>query len=152
MRVVVGLLLALLFSSLPTAQAAGRKYTTEELCSLANLIVIATVQQREPMWLDQAQTTVVTTVTLSVERTIVGNPGSTVSVTTLGGKIGDAEQLVGDEPLMPVGSRYYLLLNAPGDTPPALIGGTYGARRLDPTAPLPPAAELYAEWRGMCDK
>ena len=152
MRVVGGMLLAILFMSVPTAEAAVRKYTTQELCSLANLIVIATVQQREPMWLDQAQTTVVTTVTLSVERTIVGNPGSTVSVTTLGGKIGDVEQLVGDEPLMPVGARYFLLLNAPGDTPPALIGGSYGARRLDSTAQLATSAELYAEWRGMCDK
>lgn len=152
MRVIASTLLALLLTIGPTAEAAVRKYTTEELCSAANLIVIGTVQQRQSMWLDQAQTTLVTNVTLSIERVVVGNPGSTILVTTLGGKIGNVEQFVGDEPLMPVGSRYLLLMNDPGHSSPALIGGSFGARRLDSTSQLPTNSELYGYWQSVCDE
>lgn len=152
MRFVGCLLLGLFIAGSPSAEAAVRSYTTAELCAVADRVVIAVVQQRTPMWLDSAQTTVVTKVTLTVERTVVGEASAAVSVTTLGGTIGTVVQVVGDEPVMDLGSRYLLLLSDPGTSSPALIGGRVGARRLDSMAPLPTNEALQAEWREVCEE
>lgn len=132
--------------------AAIRRFTEEEVCTLANWIVIGKVETRQSMWLDQGQTTIITKVTLSVDHVIAGNPGSTVSVITLGGTIGETTQFVGEEPAMPIDSMYLLLLNKPANSPPALIGGTFGARRLDPEAQLPTGQEKIEQWKQVCSE
>ena len=134
------------------ADASIRRFTQEELCELANLVVVGTVQSRESMWLDASQTTIVTRVTLSVDHVITGNPGSTVKVLTLGGTMGSVVQKVGEEPEMPIDSKYLLLMNKPPNSIPALIGGTVGARRIDPEATLPSTQDMIDEWHGVCDE
>ena len=65
------------------------------------------------MWLDASHTTIVTRVTLAVNNVVTGSPGSTVEVLTLGGTMGNVVQEVGDEPSMPIDSKYLLLMNKP---------------------------------------
>lgn len=148
-----GLLVALALGAVPSnAEAAVRRFTQGELCQLANLIVVATVESRESMWLDASQTTIVTRVTLAVNNVVTGSPGSTVKVLTLGGTIGNVVQHVGDEPSMPIDSKYLLLMNKPSNSIPALIGGTVGARRVDPQATLPSTQDMIDEWHEVCDE
>ncbi len=144
------ILAGLAFTIPSTSDGAIRAFSQEEMCTLSNLIVIGTVEDRNPQWLDES-TTILTTVTLSVDHVIAGNPGNTVKVRTLGGKIGDTVQHVGDEPAMPIGSKYLLLMNkATTASKPLLIGGIYGARRLDPEAELPTEQEMINLWQGVC--
>jgi hypothetical protein len=144
-------LLGLTLTLPSTSDGSIRAFSQQELCTLANLIVIGTVEARDPQYMSDG-TTIVTTVTLSVDHVITGDPGGTVHVTTLGGQIGNAVQHVGDEPAMPIGSKYLLLMNQPaGSSPPLLIGGIFGARRLDPEADLS-EVDMVQEWEEACSE
>ena len=133
------------------SDASVRAYSQKELCQVANVIVIATVRGRHSDWLDDGST-ILTTVNLSVDQVITGGPRENVIVKTLGGKIGDVVQRVGEEPAMPIGSKYFLLMSQPTTTsPPLLIGGVFGARRIDPDATLPSTSWMVAQWQEACD-
>lgn len=147
-RTLTSALVAFAITRPTSAPGASRAYTQQELCALANQVVIGTVRSRISEW-NTDGTTIVTTVTLSVERAVVGSPGTTVSVRTLGGTIGTATQHVGEEPAMLVGSRYLLLMNKQPERPALLIGGV-GARRLAAEAAPRTDEEVAQEWEEAC--
>jgi hypothetical protein len=96
--------------------------------------------------------TILTTVALSVDRVLTGDLGGTVEVETLGGELDGKVQHVGGEPAMPLGSRYLLLMNKPqGSRLPFLIGGTFGARRLEPETERAEVDRVQA-WKKACSE
>ena len=70
-----------------TGHAAMRKLTMEDLARKADTIVLGTVTQQESAW-DAQHMAIYTTVTLAVERMLVGTPAEVVTLQVAGGSVG----------------------------------------------------------------
>ncbi len=148
---VAAALAALLLCSPGTSGGSVRAYSQKEICELANVVVVATVQSRQSDWLED-KATILTAITLSVDHVIAGPAHETVTTGTLGGTIGKVTQHFSGEPAMPVGSQYILLMSQKLETSiPLLIGGTFGARPVPTDTTLPTVETLRRQWQEACE-
>ncbi len=103
------LLLALALVS-PASATVSEALSLPELTQRADLVVLATALDKRARY--DARGRIVTDVTLRVEETMKGDArvGSTLTMTRIGGVIGDIGMRVEGEPILDVGSRYVLFL------------------------------------------
>jgi hypothetical protein len=116
-------------------------HSIDEMAATADAIVVGVARARTARW-DHGH--IVTDATIEVATSVTGPfaTGSTVTVTTPGGVIGDTGQNVAGSPTLETGSRYVLLLrHAPGGwwEPIGLSQGVLPVRDVSGTAMTFPA-------------
>jgi hypothetical protein len=136
----------------PIAEAAvSMSLSLDELVTSSSYVVVAKAVERQSVWEDlPGGRRIVTYTRLDVERTVVGEPGTSVWVRTLGGTVGTVGQWVSGEALIPPGSRTLLFLHKAGPTTVVtgmaqghfpVVAGDAGAAKLagspDPGTLLP---------------
>lgn len=101
----------------PASASVALQLSLEDLVRASRYVVVATAGERYSVWEDLAGgRRMVTYTRLSVERSIVGQPGREVWVRTLGGTIGSIGQYVSGEARLPTGSRSLLFLSEAAGT------------------------------------
>jgi hypothetical protein len=97
--------------------AVSMVVSLNELVSTSTHVVVAKAAERQSMWEDTPSgRRIVTYTRLDVERTAVGDAGSSVWVRTLGGAVGSTGQWVSGEAVIAPGSRSLLFLTKSGGT------------------------------------
>jgi hypothetical protein len=112
-RPVVSLVVVLALTSTAIAMTP-RDRTFAELLSEADQIVVATVTSTTASQLPQGP--IVTDVRIAVLRNLKGpaNPGSTIEIRMLGGKVGAAEMRIADAPMFVLGQKVVLFIRGNG--------------------------------------
>ncbi len=91
--------------------------SVSELVQTSTYVIIAKAAERQSMWEDApGGRRIVTYTRVDVERSVVGDAGSSVWVRTLGGTVGTTGQWVSGEAIIPAGSRSLLFLHKSGST------------------------------------
>jgi hypothetical protein len=99
----------------PAEAAVSMAITLDELLSESTCVVVATSSERQSLWEDtEAGRRIVTYTRLDVDRSVVGQPGSSVWVRTLGGTVGNIGQYVSGEAQLLPGTRSLLFLRKSG--------------------------------------
>jgi len=87
----------------------------DELVSSSSYVVIAKAAEKQSVWEDlPGGRRIVTYTRLDVERTVAGEPGTSVWVRTLGGVVGEVGQWVSGEASIAPGSRSLFFLYKAG--------------------------------------
>src|SRR5688572_23209766 len=82
----------------PAAAAVSVLVSLESLTSASTMVVVATAGEKYSVWEDwPSGRRIVTYTKLSVERAVVGSPGTEIWVRTLGGAVGSIAQTVSGE-------------------------------------------------------
>ncbi len=120
----------------------------QEICEETTYAIVGTISAVSTAM--DSSGVVRSTVTVNVERVIKGEPGSSLSFSTLGGDMEGARHMVGGVPIFGVGQRFGLMLadTGAGDLVVKLDGAA--AVRLEPDANLPPESFLRARWDEVC--
>lgn len=105
---------------LPSAEAAvSVVLSLDELVSTSSFVVVGKAVERQSFWEDTPSgKRIVTYTRLDVERAVMGEPGTSVWVRTLGGAVGEVGQWVSGEATLKPGARSLLFLQKHG---PALV-------------------------------
>lgn len=102
-----------IFAASPWRAALAQSRDEIDLCKLANLIVIGTVQRKECFEdLDEAEEsmTIWTRHTIGVERVVAGSADRTLLYVSPGGEVGDRGVIVSGSPVLLEGRKYLLFL------------------------------------------
>jgi hypothetical protein len=103
----------------------------DELVSRAEMIFQGSVTDVRSEWTGEgAQRHIMSYVTLKVEDSFKGNPGSTVTLRMLGGTVGDETMEVTDAPKFKVGDRDILFVENNGTQFVPLVGIMHGRFRV----------------------
>jgi hypothetical protein len=103
----------------------------DELVSRAEMIFQGQVTDVRSEWTGEgAQRHIMSYVTLKVEDSFKGNPGSTVTLRMLGGTVGDETMEVTDAPKFKVGDRDILFVENNGTQFVPLVGIMHGRFRV----------------------
>ncbi len=117
----------------PAGATVVRAVDFPEQCADAERIVVATVRDVTSRPVAAAPTYFETLVTLGVDDTVAGAPGSALTIRLSGGQVGDIRQSIDGMPEFAVGERYVLFLE-PDQTPPLvspIVGFNQGLYRVD---------------------
>jgi hypothetical protein len=107
----------------------------DELVSRAEMIFQGSVTDVRSEWTGEgAQRHIMSYVTLKVEDTIKGNPGSTVTLRMLGGTVGGETMEVSDAPKFKVGDRDILFVENNGTQFVPLVGIMHGRFHVEKDA------------------
>ncbi len=94
------------------AAAVSMVVSLDELVVSSSYVVVAKASERQSLWEDTPSgRRIVTYTRLDVERAVVGEPGTSVWVRTLGGTVGDVGQWVSGEAVIKPGERSLLFLH-----------------------------------------
>lgn len=159
----IGLLCAAL--QVRDAGAAQRSRSEAEMCTTAEWIFVGKVLKRDSNYDPRPDVYISSRVTLKVEAVALGEPPPVVRFGILGGVVEDQRNVVEDQPVAEVGSRYLILGRlidvSPGsgirdriqlDNVAASSQALKLIRfyKLNPDARLPPSAEMQEIWREHC--
>ncbi|MRG93282.1 hypothetical protein [Polyangium spumosum] len=93
------------------AAAVSVVVSLDELVGSSSYVVVAKASERQSMWEDTPNgRRIVTYTRLDVEQSVVGEPGTSVWVRTLGGVVGEVGQWVSGEAVIKPGERSLLFL------------------------------------------
>ena len=107
-----------------TGYAAMRKLSLEELARKADMIVLGTVTQQESAWDDQ-QTAIYSTVTVAVERVLVGQAAEVVTLQVAGGIVGRMGMRTSNDATFRKGERVIVFLDTRA-VPSTVVGMQQG--------------------------
>jgi hypothetical protein len=152
-------------ASCTEARAAQRERSEPEMCSSAEWIFIGKVEKRDSIYDPRPDVYISSRVTLRVEAVAHGAPPPVVRFGILGGVVESQRNIVEDQPIAEVGSRY-LILGRLVDVPSGsglkdrvqLDGQTASQKALklirfyplNPDVILPASDELHAIWKEHC--
>jgi hypothetical protein len=101
----------------PAEAAVSMLVSLHELTQSSSYVVVATAAERRSAWEDMPSgRRIVTYTRLDVERSVVGDPGKSVWVRTLGGEVGTLGQSVSGEARLTPGARALVFLYKAGST------------------------------------
>jgi hypothetical protein len=101
----------------PAEAAVSVVVSLNELVSGSSHVVVAKAAERKSTWEDTPSgRRIVTYTRMDVERSVVGDAGTSVWVRTLGGAVGSTGQWVSGEAVIAPGSRSLLFLSKTGET------------------------------------
>jgi hypothetical protein len=95
-----------------------------ELVRKADMIVLGTVLQQESAW-DAQHIAIYTTVTLVVERTLLGLPAEVVTLQVAGGRVGNMGMRTSNDAVFQEGERVIVFLNT-SVSPSTIVGMQQG--------------------------
>jgi hypothetical protein len=129
-RILIAILLA--FTALVPARAAFDQVPTfDELVTEAGSIVLTEVLETRSAWRQLGERRVIVTdVRLRVERSLKGRDDSVITVSLLGGFVGDVNQRVAGMPHFLVGDRDVLFLGARRTVVSPIVGMSHGRFRV----------------------
>jgi hypothetical protein len=104
--------------------AAMRKLPVKDLVRKADTIVLGTVTQQESAW-DAQHIAIYTTVTLAVERMLIGRPAEVVTLQVAGGKVGSMGMRTSNDAVFREGERVIVFLNTSA-IPSTMVGMQQG--------------------------
>lgn len=91
--------------------AVSVSLSLDELVSTSTYVVVAKAAEKQSLWEDTPSgRRIVTYTRLDIERSVVGEPGTSVWVRTLGGSVGEIGQWVSGEATLKHGGRALLFL------------------------------------------
>ncbi len=123
-------LLAAALAATP-ALALQQELSRAELCSIADVVVIAEATSYEVVWDDGDDGAILTRVWLAPLKTVRGEEPETIELILPGGEIGDVRFTVEDTPERPtLDKRYLLFLRSGPDGAAKVLGGEAGAVRI----------------------
>lgn len=131
-----GWAIAILTGMLLTASAAWALTTVprrfEELVTLADQIVVGTVERRESRWRDPVQQRgIVTQITLTdLEWLKADQPGDTFTLQIAGGQIGPYGEAIAGLPQLSVGERYVLFVRGNSQSLFPVVGIEQGVLKV----------------------
>lgn len=126
----------------------GNYRTKATVCADENLIVIGTVNVDSEYETD-SETSIVSHVTVTVERTVHGSPSSSFNLDVRGGIVDGVEERVSSHQPIIDGGRYLLILRVDAEGSIHLPYGI-GVIGLDPDATLPYNESLATMWGLEC--
>jgi hypothetical protein len=99
----------------PAEAAVSLLVTLDELVQSSTYVVLGTAAEHNSAWEETPSgRRIVTYTRIDVERTVAGDPGTSVWVRTLGGTVGSIGQYVSGEAQITLGSRSLLFLHKEG--------------------------------------
>jgi hypothetical protein len=107
-----------------TGYAAMLKLPMEDLARKADTIVLGTVTQQESAW-DAQHTAIYTTVTLAVERVLVGTAAEVVALQVAGGSVGNMGMRTSTDAVFQEGERVIVFLDT-SPVPSTVVGMQQG--------------------------
>ncbi len=107
-----------------TGDAAMRKLPMEDLARKADTIVLGTVTRQESAW-DARHTAIYTTVTLAVERVLVGAAAKVVTLQVAGGSVGRMGMRTSNDAVFRDGERAIVFLDTSA-VPSTVVGMQQG--------------------------
>ena len=126
------ILCAFVVANVPTrAQAPSETPTFQELVDEAGSIVLTEVLETTSRWRQLPQKRVIVTeVRLRVDRALKGRPDSIITLTLLGGTVGDVTQQVAGMPRFLVGDNDVLFLRSGSAVISPIVGMSRGRFRV----------------------
>jgi len=119
--------MSLLSASVPLLATTVIPPTFSQLVNDAEFIFQGTVTATRSAWVGEgAQRHIATYVTFSVEDTVKGNPGSSYTISMLGGTVGDDTMEIAGAPKFKVGNRDLLFVEHNGEQFVPLVGIMHG--------------------------
>lgn len=103
----------ILFFNILSHATTVERLGLEELAKRANAIVVGTVTGARTYW-SAGGKLILTEYTIEVDETVKGNSGRTISVTTIGGRIGDIELHVSGMPSFQKGENAVVFVETSG--------------------------------------
>jgi hypothetical protein len=119
--------LAVVAAAAPASSTTVTAPTFEELVQQSELVIVARVVATRSAWVDsRAGRSIVTDVTVSIERTLKGPTYAERSLEFLGGTVGEDTLRVDGVPEFHVGDRAVLFINEAGRPASPIVGFMYG--------------------------
>lgn len=123
--------LALVAAARPASSTTVVAPTFDELVLRAESVIVARVVATRSAWVDsRSGRSIVTDVTVSIERTLKGPTHAQRSLEVLGGTVGDDTLSVEGMPQFRVGDRDVLFINETGRPASPIVGFMYGRFRI----------------------